>query len=454
MDGRRPALAEARARLGLRQVDAADAVGVTETTWSRWERGLIAPRIRHRSRIAEVFGVDLAEVDAWLDGSATPAAWPWQGPWTGGTAATVEVASEVWRWDVHPSRRHVLAALPFLPAAFNEWLLAWSLDPGAVTRAHDGGGGRVGMADVHRVLDAVEAFGAMDNRFGGGLVRPAVVDYLHSQVAPLLRGRYSDEVGAALMTAAASMTALAGWEAYDLLQHGLAQLHYGQALRLTKVADDPLTAAWVLALLAQQAIDREEPTWAIRLARAASQAGDQADASPRVRTTLLLREARATALAVQLAETRDGHAVQRVQRLIGQAEQTMGHVSSDDNDPVWVRDLCAAEVAAEAGCAWRMIGHHRQAAANAERALAGFGTAFPRATGLNHVHRAQALLQLGELHAALDSARTALPAINGLTSRRSVALLRSFDSDLTAHRREPAVRQWRQMLRTDLRGAA
>src|SRR5262249_1738076 len=164
-----------------------------------------------------------------------------------------------------PSRRRILAALPFVPAVLGEWLLAWAYDPPEMTRARMGAGPSVGVEDVRHVNEARQAFAQMDHQFGGGLVRPAVADYLNTQVAPLLDGSYSDDVGGQLLTAASGMTRLAGWEAYDLGRNGLAQAHFGQALRLAKAGDDPLTAAWVLAALAQQACDLRHPAAAVRL---------------------------------------------------------------------------------------------------------------------------------------------------------------------------------------------
>ena len=109
-----------------------------------------------------------------------------------------------------PSRRRILAALPFVPSVLGEWLLAWAYDPPEMTRARMGAGPSVGVEDVRRVNEARQAFAQMDHQFGGGLVRPAVVDYLNTQVAPLFGGCYSDDVGGQLMTAAAGMTRLAG----------------------------------------------------------------------------------------------------------------------------------------------------------------------------------------------------------------------------------------------------
>lgn len=73
-----------------------------------------------------------------------------------------------------------------------------------------------------RIREARQAFSQMDQQLGAGLVRPAV-DFLDSQLSALLVGAYSDQVRGDLLSAASSMTQLAGWMADDLGHHGQAQ---------------------------------------------------------------------------------------------------------------------------------------------------------------------------------------------------------------------------------------
>lgn len=56
--GRR--IAKAREEAGLRQVDLAQAVGVSETAVQKWESGENEPRTRNLMRIAEVLGRSVA----------------------------------------------------------------------------------------------------------------------------------------------------------------------------------------------------------------------------------------------------------------------------------------------------------------------------------------------------------------------------------------------------------
>src|SRR5690606_21269608 len=109
-----------------------------------------------------------------------------------------------------------------------------------------------------------------DNRFGGGQVRSAVGDYLDTAVAPLLReGRYDERTGRRLASAAAELTRLAGWMAYDLEQHGLAQRYLIQALSLARSAGDHALGGEILAGMSHQAVYIGRPDHALDLARAA-----------------------------------------------------------------------------------------------------------------------------------------------------------------------------------------
>ena len=95
------------------------------------------------------------------------------------------------------------------------------------------------MADIQEIREAIGAFRVLDNRLGGGRIRPTVVEYLHTDIAPLLRqGRCTEEVRRHLFSAAAELTQLAGWQAYDLEMRGLAQRYLVQALTLARFAGD------------------------------------------------------------------------------------------------------------------------------------------------------------------------------------------------------------------------
>ncbi len=121
-------------------------------------------------------------------------------------------------------------------------------------------GQRVGQADVAAICEVTQTFLRLDNLFGGGRSRSTVVRYLHDEVAPLLRsGNYTDAVGRELFAAAAELTRLAGWMAYDLEQHGLAQRYLIQALRLAGQAGDHALGGEILAGMSHQAVYVGQP---------------------------------------------------------------------------------------------------------------------------------------------------------------------------------------------------
>ncbi|GAA2839004.1 helix-turn-helix transcriptional regulator [Nonomuraea rubra] len=453
-DGR-PELVRARIRQDLTQEQAAELIGVATTTWSRWERGEQRMRPVYRARLAQAWQVAAAEVERWLE--ATPPAHdvPDEERIDDVDLAVfdrTDATDRLWRWEMDASRRHLLATLPFVSGLLGEWLLAWRYDatPGvALGRMATPDGARVGWSDVQRVHEAHRAFVQMDHQFGAGLVRPAVTDFMNTTLAPLLRSRYSDDVGRALMSAAARLSRTAGWMAFDLGAHGQAQQHLGQALKLAKQADDDLTCAWILAALAQQACDLEHGRWAIRLAGAAAEAGQRGHASPKVMSSLHLRQARAFAVAAG-TEQPDPYTRRQVSNLIAEAEDTYTPTTGD-NDPAWIAAFGPAELTAEAGYCWQRIGEHQCGVEHAEQALASFASGFIRSIQFNRVHAAQARLDLGDLDGALAHARPAVGAAKELTSARAVAQVRDFATRLTQrHPHNAEAREFTDYLRREL----
>ena len=87
-----------------------------------------------------------------------------------------------------------------------------------------------------------------------GASAPTVVEYLHTDIAPLLRqGRCTEEVRRHLFSAAAELTQLAGWQAYDLEMQGLAQRYLVQALTMARFAGDEGLGGEILAAMSHQA---------------------------------------------------------------------------------------------------------------------------------------------------------------------------------------------------------
>ena len=110
------------------------------------------------------------------------------------------------------------------------------------------------MGDVERFRATVGLFAQLDDRFGGGHARQALIQYLSTDGERLLRGRYPEAVGSALFSAVAEATLLAAWMSYDATPRSPhAQRYFIQALGLAQAADDRLLGAGILDAMSHQA---------------------------------------------------------------------------------------------------------------------------------------------------------------------------------------------------------
>jgi transcriptional regulator with XRE-family HTH domain len=455
----RPGLVRARLARGWTQEQAAESIGVSPTTWARWERGAQNVRPVYRRLLIERWRARPAEVEMWLqrEERSTPAAPSVDAAvvesWLVESMPSVsdtESARQLWRWEMDTSRRQLLIALPFIPASLGEWLLDWRYAEPAGQMPANTDGARVGLSDVRRVREAHAAFARMDHQFGAGLVRPAVTDFMDTRLAPLLKGSATDETRAQLLSAAAGMSRMAGWMAFDLGHQGQAQQHFGHALKLAQAAGDDLTAAWILATMAQQACDLGHGRWAVRLASAASEAGTRADASPRVKASLSLRQAHAH--SILSGDNGDvAHARRLVSQHLGQADKHFAHGPSD-GDPAWIAHFSEAELAGEGGLCWRGVGDYQRGIALQQQAMTGFGTPYARSVQLTQTSLAEGHLGQGELEAAISHARAAVHSVKTLTSTRATAFIREFADRLQPYRDNPRVREFDEELRVELAG--
>ncbi|MCP3817463.1 regulator [Streptomyces sp. A3M-1-3] len=435
-----------------------------KTSVTRWLRGQ-QPRGTTPALIAEVFtrrlgwrlsaqdlGLDAcAPVYAGLEFAATP-------------EEAVDIASGLWRKD---SGSHAeLRKIAFTPAGLvvpsRDWLIGRADErvgrgevpvpggliptqgrpsvapsvPPSVPRQRQidrGPGQRVTGGDIAALRSVGELFRTLDDAYGGGHARQALVRYLEHEAEPMLRGTYGEATGRRLFAAAADLTRLAGWTSYDIAAHGLAQRYFVQALRLAQAAGDRAYGSYVLVTMSRQAVYLGHGREAVQLARVAQQ-GVGTGAPPVVQALLHAVEARGHGV---LGEVRACTAS------LVRAERALEAARPGDDVPHWARFFDEAQLADEFAHSYRDLQQYRAAAQYAERSLQLRGPAFARSRLFCRVVLATARLGLGELEQACALGAEAAQQSMEMRSVRALEYVRDFERRLEPYRDVAAVRGYR-----------
>ena len=338
-----------------------------------------------------------------------------------GTAeqAAGNVAS-LWRADL--ADQSVLVRPGIDPGAWRDSSLRWLVDP--VSPPEDGqlGGVRIGMGDVERFRVTVEAFAQLDDRFGGGHARQALVQYLSADADRLLRGRYTGAVGSALFSAVAEATLLAAWMSYDAApRSALAQRYFIQALGLAQAGENRVLGAGILDAMSHQATYTGRFAEAANLARAA-RTGTTGIATATLTAHFHTMEARA------LARLGDAKGCDRA---LAEAVREFER-RRPENDPGWFQYFDDAELSAEFGHCLRDLRRAGDAARYASRSAETVnGAGFVRSDFFATMVLADAHLAAGDLEQACATALRALTAGELIRSGRCVNYLREFGQHLT-----------------------
>ena len=339
---------------------------------------------------------------------------------------TIDGITALWRSDVE--RRQFIIDSAFAAGAYATSAIRWLTVPHTGIELPANPTRRVNDADVDAIREVTGTFLRLDNLFGGGRARPTVVRYLYDEVAPLLRdGRYSDAVGRELFTAAAELTRLAGWMAYDLEQHGLAQRYLIQALRLAREANDHALGGEILAGMSHQAVYVGRADDALDLARAAHNSAVKAGL-PALEAESLIMQAHA------LAVSKDPVACAKA---LNAAEQAFGRSNPTDN-PSWLQYFDEAYMAAKFGHCFRELGQGDKAELFARRSL-DMVDGYIRGKAFNVVLLANAHLQQQNLDETCGVGHQALDLSSGLQSARTVRYIRDLRRRMTKFSNVPVV---------------
>ena len=296
-----------------------------------------------------------------------------------------------------------------------------------------GPGHRVTGGDIAALRSVGELFRALDDMYGGGHARQALVRYLEHECEPMLRGTYGEQTGRKLFGAAADLTRLAGWTSFDIAAHGLAQRYFVQALRLAQAAADRAYGSYVLVTMSRQAVYLGHGREAVQLARVAQQ-GVGTGAPPVVQAMLHAAEARGHAV---LGEVRACTAA------LVRAERTLEAARAGDEAPQWARCFDQAQLADEFGHCHRDLQQFRAAAQHAERSLHLRPAAQARSRLFCRVVLATARLGLGELDQACQLAAEAAGQAAEMRSVRAVEYVRDFERRLEPYKDAAPVRGYR-----------
>ncbi|MFE9672911.1 regulator [Streptomyces sp. NPDC006259] len=299
--------------------------------------------------------------------------------------------------------------------------------------AERGPGQRVTGGDISALRSVGELFRTLDNTYGGGHARQALVRYLEHECEPMLRGTYGEQTGRRLFGAAADLTRLAGWTSFDIAAHGLAQRYFVQALRLSQAAADRAYGSYVLVTMSRQAVYLGHGREAVQLARVAQQ-GVGTGSPPTVQALLHAAEARGHGV---LGEVRACTAS------LVRAERALEAAKPGDEVPLWARSFDEGQLADESGHCHRDLQQFRAAAQHAERSLQLRSAADARSRLFCRIVLATARLGLGELDQACQIAAEAAGQAAEMRSVRAVEYVRDFERRLEPYRDAAPARVYR-----------
>ncbi|MFJ8105481.1 regulator [Streptomyces sp. NPDC096132] len=301
-----------------------------------------------------------------------------------------------------------------------------------------GPGQRVTGGDISALRSVGELFRSLDNMYGGGHARQALVRYLEHECEPMLRGTYGEQTGRRLFGAAADLTRLAGWTSFDIAAHGLAQRYFVQSLRLAQAAGDRAYGSFVLVTMSRQAVYLGHGREAVQLARVAQQ-GVGTGAPPVVQALLHAAEARGHGV---LGEVRACTAA------LVRAERALEAARAGDEVPYWARFFDEGQLADEFGHCHRDLQQFRAAAQHAERSLQLRPVAYARSRLFCRVVLASARLGLGELDQACQLAAEAAVQAAEMRSVRAVEYVKDFERRLEPYKDAAPVRSYRDKVST------
>ncbi|MFJ8140153.1 sporulation protein [Streptomyces sp. NPDC096013] len=324
-------------------------------------------------------------------------------------------------------------------ADLNSAVLSWMIARPDGIQADRPDHRRIGMRDVRAIKEAAGLFMQLDFKYGGGHGHKALRHYFREDVLPLLNASYSEKVGISLFGAAAEISQLLAWTAYDVGNHRLAHRYLTSTLRLSQVIDDRMFGARILGNLSHQANYLGNHTQAIQLARAAVESA-KGRATPRAMSNYSAMEARA------LSNANDGIAAARAMK---EAERHFERAHTAE-DPTWLGYFDEAELMGELCHCFRDLKMRRDSVTQAQRAVDSTDPKYARTLGFCRMVLAQSQLLNGELEAAVTTASLAVDGGDSLQSNRFQRYVTDFQNEVSVHATNPTVAAFNEKVRDAL----
>jgi len=273
----------------------------------------------------------------------------------------------------------------------------------------------------------------LDDGCGGELVLRTITHQLRLAVDLLNEAGYRGAMGQRLLSVAGQMAQLAGWLAFDLGGHGLAQRMYLLGLRAAAGAGDRQLGGLILSCIAFQQTWRERPHDAVAIMTSVNR-GLRHAATPRVTALIAMREARAFATAGMNRETSDA---------LERASTALDHGPRED-DPSWTYWMDETVLTSEAGRCHLHLGDTVAAETQLSRGLAQLGDNASRdrvlyglSLALTH---ARANAGRHDIELACHEAAQVLPMLPMVSSARCRSLITAIGAELRPHRGLASVR--------------
>lgn len=301
------------------------------------------------------------------------------------------------------------------------------------------GTGRIGIADVRAVSQAVTTLYSHDQDHGSAALRRDASTALHTAYQWLHDGSFTDRTGKRLRSATGHLSIAAGWLSYDSGRAADARSLYGEALAAARIAEDPGLEGHAFGCLSLLAKASGRPREAISAAQGA-QSVVRSFGSPRMLSLFAMREAGGWALLGDRTAT--DKAIVRAHHLYAKGPA--------EADPDWLEFFTPAELAGLEALARADLDQHERAAAGAEQAVLLHGEQFARNRALYQADVAiqHALRERPEPEAAAEAAGRVLAYLPDVRSDRLLQQLHNVESALQRHAAVPAVADWLEEYRT------